>query len=261
MKRIINIFKTSLDKWKLLLSYRAFRVSLVVGLLVLIGSYVLTNFVSIYNDSISYTSVGDLILDNIPTYDLEFLFIWGIYAIVASIIFYVVVLRPEIAPFVMKTFGILFIVRCGFIVLIHVGPPEGFFYQANFLQSIDPIRSLVFKNDLFFSGHTSIPFMAFLLIQKGMFRWFMLAGSFLMGATVLLMHVHYSIDVFAAFFITHGIYSLSNKIFNNLNLKFTDRIKNAKFVKIQEKFSDYRERRRGKIYDKRQNRKKRLSLK
>ena len=261
MKSILNIFKSSLEKWKILLSYRAFRVSIIVGALVLVGSYILTHFVSIYNDSSNYISVGDLILDNIPTYNLEFLFIWGIYFIVASIVFYVTVLRPEIVPFVMKTFGILFFVRCGFIILIHVGPPDGFFYESTFLQNIDPINNLVFKNDLFFSGHTSIPFMAFLLIQRGVFRWLMLAGSIIMGATVLLMHVHYCIDVFAAFFITHGIYSLSNKIFNDLNLKFTNRIINVKFVKIQEKFSNYRERRRGKIFDKRQNRKKRLTLK
>ena len=39
----------------------------------------------------------------------------------------------------------------------------------------------------------------------------MLASSIILGITVLLMHVHYSIDVFSAYFIVYGIYVLGNK--------------------------------------------------
>ena len=48
----------------------------------------------------------------------------------------------------------------------------------------------------------------------------MLIGSLIMGVTVLLMHVHYSIDVFSAFFISYGVYTFSNMIFNQLNVRF-----------------------------------------
>ena len=46
-----------------------------------------------------------------------------------------------------------------------------------------------------------------------------------MAATVLFMHVHYSIDVFAAFFIAYGVYAFSDKVFNHLNLRFYKKIK------------------------------------
>jgi hypothetical protein len=37
--------------------------------------------------------------------------------------------------------------------------------------------------------------------------------SIILASTVLLMHVHYSIDVAAAYFITYGVYVLGNKMF------------------------------------------------
>jgi hypothetical protein len=37
----------------------------------------------------------------------------------------------------------------------------------------------------------------------------MLVSSIILAITVLLMHVHYSIDVLSAYFITYGVYKLS----------------------------------------------------
>ncbi len=253
LSMISKFFKKWAFNWKLLLTDRAYNISFIVGILVFVGAFVLNYYVSAYNDSKVYLSVGDLILNSIPTYDLDFIFTWGIYFVVMSFSFYVTLFRPELIPFVLKTFGLLLIVRCGFITLIHVGPPEGFFYDegVDFGSSIDPLRKIIFKNDLFFSGHTSIPFMGFLLLERGRFRWFMLFSSIVMGITVLLMHVHYSIDVFAAFFITHGIYSLSNKVFKDLNLRFQERLSYDKVRKIQKKITEFKDRQRGRILDRR----------
>ncbi|MBD3330076.1 hypothetical protein GF354_00940 [Candidatus Peregrinibacteria bacterium] len=239
-----NFFARFWHHWKILLKDKAYRISLLIGALVLSVSYFVTLTVSSYNDTSSYLSVGDAILDKLPTYNLEFLFIWGISFIVLWGMLYIVFYKPEILPFTLKTLGVLFLVRSGFIVLTHVGPPAGFYYDNLVSVDYNPLNSLVFRNDLFFSGHTSLPFMLFLLLKDTKFKWFMLASSLLMGATVLLMHVHYSIDVFAAFFITYGIYALSNKIFNNLNIRFRRRIKRYGWNAFQKRFNKYREKRR-----------------
>ena len=71
-----------------------------------------------------------------------------------------------------------------------------------------------FTGDMFFSAHTGLPFLAALLFwQNKIWRYVFLISSLIFGATVLLGHLHYSIDVFSAFFITYGIYHLAIKFF------------------------------------------------
>lgn len=242
---IKEYFSKLVHHWKLLLRDRAYVLSFLVGLLVIFGSLMLNGLASTYNDTTIYAPVGDLILDELPTYNLEFLFTWGFYLIIASIVCYPLFFKPEIVPFVLKTFGILLVVRSAFIVLTHFGPPEGFFYSDEIMGNgfIESTAIFRFRNDLFFSGHTSATFLAFLLFRGSLFRWLMLVGSFLMGATVLLMHVHYSIDVFAAFFIAYGVYAFSDAVFNNLNLRFKNRIKIHGWQAFQKRIQKMRERR------------------
>lgn len=207
--------------WRVLMKDKAYSISLLIGFLVLFGALFINFKVSAYNDLNDYSSVGDLILDSIPTYDLGFLYDWGFIGVIVAICVYGLLYKPEKAPFILKTFGILLLVRSCFILLTHIGPPIGFLVGVE----EDSMGTMFFKNDLFFSGHTSVPFMCFLLTGDGkIFKWVMLVASFVLGATVLLMHIHYSIDVFAAYFITYGIFALSNKIFNYLNVRFKNRI-------------------------------------
>lgn len=238
--------------WKVLLGDRTYFISLVIGFVVIFGALVVSMLVSSYKDATFYAPVGDLILEQIPTMNLEFLFTWGFYIIVGLICAYPLFKKPELAPFTLKTFGILLLVRSAFIMLTNIGPPEGFFYQDQLLLNgaIESTAVFRFSNDLFFSGHTSTPFLAFLLFRKSRFRWVMLCGSFLMGTTVLLMHVHYSIDVFAAFFIAYGVYAFSDKVFNNLNIRFNRKIRVHGWKALQEKLKGMRERRVLKKVDK-----------
>lgn len=241
-----NFFKVVSEarkKWVLLFGDPTYRVSLLLGILVFVSSYALTVFVSVRNDLISYSSVGDLFLDIFPTYNLEFLFTYGIYSLVLYVFLYVVLIKPESAPFALKTYGLLFIFRSAFVSLTHFGPPVGFFYEEISNIGGGLFSNLIFKNDLFFSGHTAIPFLAFLIFKDSyIFKWIQFIGSIIMGITVLLMHVHYSIDVFSAFFITFGIYSISLKLFQGLNVRFVEKINNSTVYTFTNIFNSQRER-------------------
>ena len=211
--------------WKVLLKDRAYFASLVIGLALLIGAYIVNFWASTYNDSQVYISVGDLIIDNIPVINMHFFFTWVMYGLMVGIFAYPILFKPEIAPFCMKTFAVLIFLRCGFILLTNIGPPVDFYYGSAHVGG-NVLADFLFKNDLFFSGHTAYPFLAFLLFKETkILKWIFLVGSILMAVTVLLMHVHYSIDVFAAFFIAHGTYVVSDKIFNRQNVRFSTRIR------------------------------------
>ncbi|MEI8091030.1 MAG: phosphatase PAP2-related protein [bacterium] len=63
-----------------------------------------------------------------------------------------------------------------------------------------------FGADLFFSGHTGLPFLFALIFWNNKWmRYLFVLTAIYFGAIVLLGHLHYSIDVLSAFFITYTI--------------------------------------------------------
>jgi membrane-associated phospholipid phosphatase len=69
-------------------------------------------------------------------------------------------------------------------------------------------------NDMFFSSHTGLPFLMSLIFWGNYrLRIFFILASMILAASVLLGHLHYSIDVFAAYFITYTIFHIAQKFF------------------------------------------------
>ena len=98
-------------------------------------------------------------------------------------------------------------------MLTHFGAPQGAISPPGFPGIVS---ALSFRQDYFFSGHVAFPFLCFLLFKESRIRWFFLASSIVMGVVVLLGHLHYSIDVFAAFFITYASYRIGGLVFSLL---------------------------------------------
>jgi hypothetical protein len=168
--------------------------------------------------------VEDIILSNIPVYDVDTVFIWGpiVFWIIVS---YFLIIDPKKIPFTIKATALFVFIRSLFISLTHLGPfPDrtqlnDFSGQAlaDFLR-IDPETSSVFSSggDLFFSGHTGIPFLLGLVFwQFPKLRWFCVMSAVFFGIIVLLGHLHYSIDVAAAFFITYTISHMARFLFRS----------------------------------------------
>jgi len=175
-----------------------------ISLIFLSGDYV--------EDYTNSVVVPDLILDHVGPYNLSFLFIWLFVIVIILFFLYPLISKPSELPYVINMFSLFYVVRSGFIIFTHLRAPHDAiqFASSGILSSL--IQPLSFSNDLFFSGHAGLPFLGFLIHRdhKGL-RYFMLFSSIILGITVLLMHVHYSIDVFSAFFITYGIYKIGNR--------------------------------------------------
>jgi hypothetical protein len=189
------------SKWR-------YYASLLEGIILFIVSVYVTHFASIYAEVNAGNSVNDIILSNTRVYNFEFLFV---YVAIALILFVVALcLRfRNTAPFVLKTVSLFVIIRSMFVSLTHMGPfPLKLQLDSKLLDFITT------GNDLFFSGHTGLPFLIALIFWDHVYiRTLFLVASLVLGIGVLLAHLHYSIDVFAAFFITYSIYHIALKLF------------------------------------------------
>lgn len=153
--------------------------------------------------------VTDLVLDNIPVFEVNGLFVYGALALWACV--GVILLRyPHKIPFVFDAISVFVLVRSVFITLTHLGPfPDHAIITPQYLVS-----KFAFGGDLFFSGHTGLPFLLALVFWDALYlRLFFIASSVGFGAVVLAGHLHYSIDVLAAFFITYTIYHIAEWLF------------------------------------------------
>ncbi len=190
--------------------------SFITALLLLGLAYVCEHFANLYElaYSIRPTSiyVGDMVLDNLPILNLNLVIIEGaLISIIASVAF--VFSRPRYVIFFLKALALFIIVRAFFVSLTHVGiypgtadPGFGFFSTV--------YTYLNFQTGFFFSGHTGLPFlMALIFWQEPRVRVAFLTLSCTFGIAVLLAHVHYSIDVFAAPFMTYSIFVIARYLF------------------------------------------------
>ena len=182
--------------------------SLLEALLLFIVSVYATHYASLYAENKASGSVDDIILSNTHVYNFEFFFV---YVAIMLVLFVVVLcLRfRKAAPFLIKTVSLFAIIRSLFVSMTHIGP-----FPLKLELSSKLLNFVTSGNDLFFSAHTGLPFLIALIFWDHLYiRILFLVASIVFGATVLLAHLHYSIDVFAAFFITYSIYHISLKLF------------------------------------------------
>ncbi|MES2953074.1 MAG: phosphatase PAP2-related protein [Patescibacteria group bacterium] len=180
------------------------------GSLLLALALVANFYAGTYATSRGGMYVDDLILDILPVFDVSLVFVYGTLFFWA-VLGLVLLRRPKEVPFFLKALSLFIVVRSLFITLTHLGP-------VPHLPIRDPynlvVSTFTFGGDLFFSGHTGIPFlMALMYWKESLLRYLFLFSSLGFGATVLLGHLHYSIDVFAAFFITYGIHEMAKRFF------------------------------------------------
>jgi membrane-associated phospholipid phosphatase len=161
--------------------------------------------------------VPDRILAALPSIDLNYPSAIALWCLAVFFGVYVLLRLPEKVPFVLKSFAVM-----GFTKHL-MGP------LTNFTQPVGAIRDFAYDNiynDLFFSGHVAMTFFCFLVMRRNSRRakYVALGVCLFEACAVLLMKLHYSIDVIAAPFIAYGIFKLLNRLLAREKTRYEDLI-------------------------------------
>jgi hypothetical protein len=187
---------------------RSFLVALVLLSLAIVFQF----YASAYSQRVSSNFVHDLLLDNLPIINLNAIIVEGaLGAIVFTIL--LLIAKPKYILFSLKAIAIFIATRAVFVAVTHLGIYPG---QVNpgtgFFDSI--YTGLGLEAGFFFSGHTGLTLlMALIFWDEKFWRHVYIIAAMIFGVSVLLAHVHYTIDVLAAPYMTYAIFKLSQYFF------------------------------------------------
>lgn len=105
---------------------------------------------------------------------------------------------PSLLTRIASAYSFLLLLRMLSLYLVPLDPPLSIIPLRDPLLELTVYEGRTNLKDLFFSGHTATHFLFFLLMPHKAWKMFFLVCSVLTGTLVLLQHVHYSVDVFAA---------------------------------------------------------------
>lgn len=197
-----------MKSYKRYFSDKNFRISYFSGLGLLIVSLITQFLASGYAARSVSGSVTDIILSNTPVFDVDGIFIYGTIVLVLFVLA-ICITRLKYFPFLTKSLAIFTLIRSFFITLTHINiyPLHATITSVFFQGTM--FRGIFTGNGLFFSGHTGTPFLLALIFWNvKQLRYIFIGFSLMFAVVVLLGHIHYSIDVMSAFFITYSIFHI-----------------------------------------------------
>lgn len=148
-------------------------------------------------------ALNDWLLPYIPAQNfstLIFIITWSVFILVSVRS----IQQPSFFLIILFSGALLQLLRIVSIYFVVLNPPAGLIALKDPLLSLEYGGNGIFiTKDLFFSGHTSNLFMAYLCLEKKTDKVFALISTIVVAILVLVQHVHYSIDVIGAFIITY----------------------------------------------------------
>lgn len=198
--------------WRSAWSSRKYRTLTITGSIIVLGILVSFPFFFSFIEQRQGILLNDRLLLLIPPIDVSiatFMVIWSMTVLLCIRC----VQDPSIFIVFLWCFIILCFSRMITIILVPLNPPPGL------IPLKDPLSSIFYggtnkfiQKDLFYSGHTSIQFLMFLTLKKRTDKMLALLCAITIGTLVLMQHIHYTIDVLAAFLFSYFIYLLGKRI-------------------------------------------------
>ena len=189
--------------------------SLYFGILLLILSIIIQIVLGRFSSRVAVNApaVRDIFLDNLPLVNLSPVIVGG--AIVLWVFAWVLlIVHPRYLLFSAKAIALYIISRAFFFSLTHIGSYQLHYSPSARNNGYSLYHLVTFQGNFFYSGHTAFPFLLALIFWDNKYlRYLFLVLTVFFGASVLLAHVHYSIDVFAAPFIVYGMFVMTARLF------------------------------------------------
>jgi hypothetical protein len=201
--------------WKEFISVKRNRIELAITVVLLaLILFSFTNFLNFIEErpGVVFTDPVLMLFDPIDLTWLTFSIIY-ISLLTAVVSFS---LKPERLLFAFQLYTLMVCVRIAAMYLLPLEPPATLIILNDpFVEFFGTGQTLT--KDLFFSGHTATLFILFLVEDKKILKWVFLICTVIVAIAVLIQHVHYTIDVYAAVFFTYTCYVLLKQIKTTLN--------------------------------------------
>ena len=127
---------------------RHFRFSAPAALAAFIGALFINFWAIQQATNKASASVTDIILSNIPVFEVDGFFVYGTFAIVLISVM-MLLAHPNRIPFALHSVTLFILIRSAFTLMTHLGPPE-VAYVSDFGMAI---TNSFFGADQFFCGH------------------------------------------------------------------------------------------------------------
>ncbi len=190
-----------------MLGQKKFRIEFILSLVLLSSIlYSFTHFLDFVENRHGIV-LNDPVLSLFSPVDLNWLIFLLIY--LSLVLAFINLARePEGLMLAIQSYVVMIAFRIAAMYLIPLDPPQKMIpLNDPFVQFFGTGKLLL--KDLFFSGHTATIFLLYLVTMRRQLRSLLLIFTIAAGISLLLQHVHYSIDVLAAPFFAYGSFRIT----------------------------------------------------
>lgn len=177
------------------------------------GAMVFNHAADLYIERVGETAPvsPDLVLRHLPAMDASAVYWWGATAFMVFAAGVALLRERSRVPYFARAYALLVAARACLMVLTPLHIPAGAISVDSGVIYGSFGRMMTVHHDLFFSMHTASPFLASLLFRERWASRICMGFALLLGATVLLLKTHYSLDVAGAFLVTYALYRLEHR--------------------------------------------------
>lgn len=168
------------------------------------GQEFLFNFIQ---DGNVLPELPDLILDNIPLWDIDYISdIFSVLSLLILITFVIHKRQYKQIPYILLLSGIFQVLRGFFIVLTPIGNPPGFDGTEGLFHGFANIELGVYP-----SGHIGIAYLYFLFAKDRLYRSLLLITVLIITFSLFVSRGHYTIDILSGMLFAYAIKSFGDK--------------------------------------------------